>query len=149
MWLEDFHIGDHLRSPEVLVTADQIVAFAEAFDPQPGHLSQESALATPFKGLAASGWHTAAISMRLFVDMGFTEMVGAGVTLDWPTPTRPGDRLHLEIRVTEVRESRTKPDRGIVVVEYDTVNQDGEPRQRASTRIMVWRKPSSGSGLIP
>ena len=142
MWLEDFHVGDHLRSPEALVTADQIVAFAQAYDPQPGHLSQELAEATPFKGLAASGWHTAAISMRLFVDMGFSEMVGAGVTLDWPTPTRPGDRLHLEIRVTEVRQSRTKPDRGIVVVEYDTVNQDGETRQRTSTRIMVWHKPS-------
>ena len=142
MWLEDFHVGDHLRSPEILVTAEDIVTFARAYDPQPGHLSQELALATPFKGLAASGWHTAAISMRLFVDMGFSEMVGAGVTLDWPTPTRPGDRLHLEIRVTEVRESRTKPDRGIVVVEYDTQNQDGECRQRTSTRIMVWHKPS-------
>jgi len=141
MWLEDFTVGDHLRSPEIAVTAEEIVAFAEAFDPQPGHLSQETALATPFKGLCASGWHTAAISMRLFVDMGFTGMVGAGVDLTWPTPTRPGDRLHLEIRVTGKRDSRTKPNQGVVEVEYDTLNQDGECRQRTRTRIVVWHKP--------
>jgi len=122
---------------EIEVTAQEIMSFAKAYDPQPGHLSEESALHTPFGGLAASGWHTAAITMRLLTDVGFAGMVGATITLTWPTPTRPGDRLHVDGRIISKRESRTKPDRGVVEIEYDTVNQSGEVRQHTQAVVIA------------
>jgi len=139
--MEDFHVGDHIVSQEAIgVTADEIMAFGRLYDPQPGHISEETAQDSFFSGLAASGWHTAAITMRLLVDMGFTGVVGVNISLTWPTPTRPGDLLSLDLRVTSVRTSQSKPDRGIVEVEYDTLNQAGEVRQHTQATIMAFHR---------
>ena len=141
--MEDLHVTDRFYSgEEIEVTAQEIMSFAKAYDPQPGHLSEETALATPFRGLAASGWHTAAITMRLLTDLGFMGMAGANVTLTWPSPTRPGDRLHIDGRVTAKRESRTKPDCGVVELEYDTVNQRGEIRQHTQAIVVAHHRNS-------
>ena len=143
MWLEDLNVSDRFYSgEEIEVTAEEIMSFARQYDPQPGHISEETALDTSFHGLAASGWHTAAITQRLLTKMGFIGVIGADITLTWPTPTRPGDRLHFDGRVTSKRESRTKPDRGIVSLEYDTVNQDGEIRQHTQAVIIAYHRPS-------
>ncbi len=145
-WLEDFLEGQHFTSTdEIEVTAPAIIAFAQEYDPQPGHLSEEPARRTPFASLAASGWQTAAWTMKLFVSLGFSGLVGAGITLAWPTPTRPGDRLRLELRVTGVRPSRTKPDRGVVEFQYDTLNQADEIRQQTRAVAIAWRRPAPDS----
>jgi len=143
MWLEDLHESDRMYSgEEIEVSAQEIMSFAHAYDPQPGHVSEETALDTPFHGLAASGWHTAAITQRLLTKLGFIGVIGADITLTWPTPTRPGDRLHLDGRVASVRASRTKPDRGVVSLEYDTVSQHGEIRQHTQAVIIARHRPT-------
>ncbi len=142
VWLEDFRVGDHWSSEtEIEVTAEAIMDFARRYDPQPGHLSEATARQTPFQGLAASGWQTAAWTMRLLVGLGLTGLTGAGVDLAWPTPTRPGDRLRLDLTVTGVRPSRTRPDRGVVDLEYDTLNQTGQIRQHTHAVVIAWRRP--------
>jgi acyl dehydratase len=139
--LEDYVVGQTFSSSEAIeVTADDIISFARQFDPQPGHISQEEAERTPFHGLSASGWHTAALTMKLLVELGFSGVIGAAVSLTWPTPTRPGDQLRLHLRVVGVRESATKPDRGVVNLEYDTVNQSGEIRQHTQTTVIAWHR---------
>ena len=146
LWLEDMTVGATFRSDEQTITAEEIVEFARAFDPQPFHLSEETAKDTFFGGLAASGWHTAAITMRLLVTGGLPiadGIIGASIDLAWPTPTRPGDTLHVELVVTEVRVSRSNPDRGIVTCEYSTVNQDGAVRQRTVGKILVFARPKN------
>jgi len=98
---------------------DRIKAFAAEFDPQPFHLEETAARASIFGGLAASGWHTAAVVMRLMVTSGLpiaTGIIGLGGEISWPKPTRPGDRLHVESEVLEVLPSRSKPNQGIAVV---------------------------------
>ncbi|MDR2929515.1 MAG: MaoC family dehydratase N-terminal domain-containing protein [Propionibacteriaceae bacterium] len=143
MWLEDFHVGDRYHgSQELEITDEDIMTFAKRWDPQPGHLSQEEAAQTPFDGLAASGWHTAAVTMRLVVASGFVGIMGAEVRLTWPTPTRPGDRLHLDLEVTSVRASKSNPARGVVELDYDSVNQHGEVRQRTHVVAIVERRPA-------
>jgi acyl dehydratase len=145
MWFEDFHVGDHLESgDEIEITAEGIIAFARAYDPQPAHLGEPGA-AVHLSALAASGWHTAAITMRLLTQLGVVGPVGLEVNLTWPTPARPGDRLRVEVVVTSKRESNSKPDRGIVELRYDTVNQFGEVRQRTRAMIMAWRRRSTAS----
>jgi acyl dehydratase len=147
LWYEDLHVGDHYRSATgLLVTEAAIVGFAREFDPQPGHVDPVAALTSVFHGLAASGWHTAAVTMRLLAEVGFAignGIVGAAVELSWPTPTRPGDELFLDLEVKEMRLSRTKPDRGVVIVEYDTTNQAGELRQHTRTTLIVFRRPNA------
>jgi len=136
--IADLEVGTRFASVESIeVRAEEIMAFAKAYDPQPGHLSEESALNSPFHSLAASGWHTAAISMKLLIGMGFMGAIGASVTLTWPTPTRPGDRLRIDGRVTAMRESKTKPGQRVIHIEYETLNQDGEVRQRTETVLIT------------
>src|SRR5262249_8375974 len=123
----------------------QIVEFASQFDPQPFHLDREAAKHTFFKQLAASGWHTAAISMRLMVQGGLPVaggVIGAGVEITWPTPTLPGDGLHVECEVIDIKPSRSKPDRGIVTVRCETFNQTNEVVQVLITKLVVPRKVS-------
>jgi acyl dehydratase len=151
MWYEDIEVGDRFETEPghaIELTEENIIAFAREYDPQPGHVDPDLAETSFFHGLAASGWHTAAVTMRLLAGVGFpigNGIVGAGVELAWPTPARPGDRLHLTLEVTSKRLSRSKPDRGIVVVDYDTINQDGEVRQRTHTTLIVFRRPDSAS----
>lgn len=143
LYLESFSIGDVFTSASQVIELEQIKAFAQAFDPQPFHLDEAAAQSTLFGGLAASGWHTAALSMRLLVDslpVG-NGLIGAGTDLRWPTPTRPGDRLQVRSEVMEIIPSRSKPDRGIVVVQCDTLNQHGDCVQRAISKLLVFRRP--------
>ncbi|MEO7129407.1 MAG: MaoC family dehydratase, partial [Rhodoferax sp.] len=122
----------------------QIKAFAAQFDPQPFHLDDEAAKATMFSGLAASGWHTAAITMRLLVTGGLPiagGIIGAGGELSWPRPTRPSDILHVVSEIVSVTPSRSKPERGMVTVRSETRNQRDEVVQVEVTKIVVPRRP--------
>jgi acyl dehydratase len=126
----DFYVGQRFRSAGLTVTADAIKAFAHQFDPQPFHLDDAAAEAGPFKGLAASGWHTAALTMRLLVEGGIPiagGIVGAGVDeLRWLRPVRPGDTLYVQSEVVEVIPSTSRPGQGRIRVLSVTGLPDGE-----------------------
>lgn len=146
LYLEDVVAGDQFVTDEVTVTAEEIVAFARQFDPQPFHLDAEAAKDTFFGGLAASGWHTAAITMRLLVTLGPNiagGTIGAGGELSWPTPTRPGDRLHLRVTVESVRASRSNPSRGSAMLKVETLTHDDEPRQVITVRMLLFARPQT------
>ncbi|MFQ3622417.1 MAG: MaoC family dehydratase [Acetobacteraceae bacterium] len=128
-WFEDHREGETHEFGDRLVTAEEIVAFASAYDPQSFHLSEEGGRATPYGGLIASGWHTAAITMRLLCDHVLTRHGLGSPGLDelkWPNPVRPGDRLRCRSTVLEARRSRSKPDRGIVRQRVETFTQRGD-----------------------
>ena len=128
-WFDDLKVGMRFASGEAMVSKEDIKRFAREFDPQPFHTDEEAAEKTAFKGLAASGWHTAAIAMRLAVDVrpfGPHPLLGAGVDeLRWMKPVRPGDTLHLEGEVVELIPSRSKP-QGIARIKWTAYNQNGE-----------------------
>src|SRR6267378_4066906 len=115
-FLEDFAVGQIFRSSRLQIDEERIKSFAAEFDPQPFHLDEEAARETIFRGLAASGWHTAAVTMRLLVDSDFKPaggIVGAGFDeFRWTRPVRPGDELRIESEVLEIRPSRSRPDQG-------------------------------------
>jgi acyl dehydratase len=141
--LEDFSVGQTFGSGHLKVDAGEIKAFASAFDPQPFHLDDEQARNTFFKGLAASGWHTAALTMRLLVDSPVKPaggIIGAGCEISWPKPVRPGDELRLESEVVEVRPSQSRPDRGMVKVQTKTLNQNGDTVQILVANLIVTRR---------
>ena len=147
LYLEDLHVGQRFSSGSQLVDEPQIRAFAAQFDPQPFHLDAEAARATLFRGLAASGWHTAAITMRLQVEGGLPiagGIIGAGGAIEWPNPTRPGDILRVESEVIEIEPSRSRPNRGIVTVSSRTLNQRGEVVQTLRVKVVVTRRPGEG-----
>ena len=144
LYLEDFAVGQRFTSAAHTLDAEQIKAFARQFDPQPFHLDEAAAENTFFHGLAASGWHTAAITMSLLVKSGMPiagGLIGAGGELTWPRPTRPGDTLTVESEVLAVTPSRSRPERGMITVRSITRNQKGEAVQDMTTRMLVWRKP--------
>ena len=144
--LEDFAVGQIFGSGRLKVEAEQIKAFASEFDPQPFHLDEPSARQTFFKGLAASGWHTAALTMRLLVDSPLKPaagIIGTGGEVNWPRPVRPGDELRLESEIIEVRPSQSRPDRGTIKVRTTTLNQDGEAVQILMANLIVMRRSSS------
>jgi len=142
IYLEDLAPGAIYRSSEHRLDAEQIRAFAEHFDPQPFHLDEESARETFFAGLAASGWHTAAITMKLLVESLPLAggVIGAGSEISWPRPTRPGDVLHVVSTIVNIAPSRSKHDRGMVTVQSDTLNQHGEVCQRSIARLLAFRR---------
>jgi len=146
-YLEDLHVGDRFESGTIEVTQNSIVDFAHDFDPQPFHLDLDVAKRSIFEGLAASGWHTAAMSMKLFVTGGLRlagGSVGLGVDeLRWPRPVRPGDTLRLQTEIVEVRPSRSKPDCGIIRIRNETTNQNGEVVQMLLTSLLVRRRPAN------
>jgi len=142
-YLEDFEPGQQFGSGSVTVDAEQIKAFAKQFDPQPFHLDDQAARASFFQGLAASGWHTAALTMRLLTTMKPTiagGIIGAGAEVNWPTATRPGDELRVESEVAEIRPSRSRPDRGIVLLKSQTLNQRNEVRQQLAAKLVMFRR---------
>jgi acyl dehydratase len=142
LYLDDLQIGQRFTSGTYVVDEAQITAFARQFDPQPFHLDNEAAKNTLLSGLAASGWHTAAITMRLLVEsMPLAGgIVGAGGELDWPNPTRPGDSLQVESEVLDIRPSRSRPDRGVAVVRSLTRNQRNEVVQCLTAKLIVPRR---------
>ena len=145
LYLEDFTVGRRFTSTAHTLDAQQIKTFARQFDPQPFHLEEEAAKNSFFHGLAASGWHTAAITMSLLVKSGMPiagGLIGAGGELTWPRPTRPGDTLTVESEVLAVTPSRSRPERGMITVRSITRNQNGEAVQDMTTRMLVWRKPA-------
>jgi acyl dehydratase len=143
LYLEDLRVGQTFTTGSVTVTTEAIKAFARDYDPQPFHLDEVAARDSLFGGLAASGWHTAALSMRLLVD-GLPiagGLIGVGGETTWPRPTRPGDTLTVHIEVLEITPSKSRPDRGMVRTRNETRNQHGEPVQISNLGIVVWRRP--------
>ena len=142
-YFEDLKAGDRFKSVTYQVSEEEIINFAREFDPQPFHLDAAVADQTMFKGLIASGWHTAAITMRLFVQtLNFAEgAIGLGVDeLRWPNAVRPGDRLQVETEIIDLRVSRSKPSHGVVRLRNVTVNQRGEIVQTMSASALVLRR---------
>jgi acyl dehydratase len=144
LYREDLALGRRFTTAGFEVTADDIVEFAARFDPQPFHLDAAAARRSIFGALAASGWHTAAITMRLLVTSPLRVpggLIGLGGEISWPRPTHAGDVLHVESEVLDTKRSRTKPDRGVVTMRHETKNQRGEVVQIAVLKTYV---PSRG-----
>jgi acyl dehydratase len=144
LYLEDLTPSRVFKSCEITLDSTAIKAFASQFDPQPFHLDEAAAAKTFFGGLAASGWHTAALTMRLLVEGGLPiagGIIGAGADeFRWPRPVRPGDTLHVESEVLEVRPSRSRPDQGLIKVRATTFNQRNEPVQIMIANLVVPRR---------
>src|SRR5579871_6915781 len=143
LYLDDLQVGQRFKSGSYALSADRIKSFAAEFDPQPFHLDEDLASRTVFKGLAASGWHTAAVTMRLLVDGNMPigdGIVGVGGEIAWPRPTRPGDVLRVETEIMEITPSRTRPDRGIVTIRCETRNQKDDIVQTLLAKVVVPRR---------
>jgi acyl dehydratase len=143
-YLEDYAVGQTYGSGRIRIEEERIKSFAAEFDPQPFHTDHETASRTIFKGLAASGWHTAAMTMRLMVDGDLKPaggIVGAGFEeFRWPRPVRPGDELHIQCDVLEVRPSKSRPDQGLIKLRTTTFNKDNEPVQIMVGTLLVPRR---------
>ena len=144
LYLEDFAVGQIFRSGRFRMDKERITSFAAEFDPQPFHLDEDAARETMFGGLAASGWHTAAVTMQLLVESEFKPaggLVGAGLDeLRWPRPVRPGDELRVESEILEVRDSASRPDQGWIKIRTTTLNQNDEPVQMYVGNLIVLRR---------
>lgn len=143
LYLEDLEVGQRFVSGSYMLDEAEIIAFATKFDPQPFHVDPEAARGTLFGGLAASGWHTAAITMRLQVEAGLPlagGIIGAGGEIGWPHPTRPGDVLHVESELVDITPSKSRPDRGMATVRSETLNQRGEIVQTLTAKLIVPRR---------
>ncbi len=144
-YFEDLAVGQKFVTSTLVIEAEAIVAFAAEFDPQPFHLDAGAARGTIFDGLAASGWHTAALTMRLCVASDFRPaggIVGVGGELAWLKPVRPGDALHAEIEVVELRPSRSRPGQGVAKIRIATINQRGQTVQTFGPTLFVDRRPA-------
>jgi len=143
LYLDDLHVGQRFNSGSYVMEAARIKEFAAEFDPQPFHLDEAAAKASVFKGLAASGWHTAAAATRLLVTGGLpfaSGIVGLGGEIAWPKPTRPGDTLHVESEIVEITPSRSKPHQGIVTVRGTMFNQNQEAVYVLTAKLLVPRR---------
>jgi len=143
LYLDDLHVGQRFTSGVYLMEEARIKEFAAEFDPQPFHLDESAAQASIFKGLAASGWHTAAVAMRLLVTGGLpfaNGIVGLGGEVAWPRPTRPGDILHVESEIVEITPSRSKPHQGIVTVRATALNQNSESVYALTAKLLVSKR---------
>ncbi len=144
LYLDDLYVGKRFTSGSCLMEAARMKEFAAEFDPQPFHLDEAAAEASVFRGLAASGWHTAAVAMRLLVDGGIpfaNGIIGFGGEIAWPKPTRPGDTLQVESEIIEITPSRSKPQQGIVTVRSTMFNQDREAVYLLTAKLLVFRRP--------
>jgi acyl dehydratase len=149
-YLDDFAVGQVFRSGRIRVEADRIKSFAAEFDPQPFHLDPEAATHAFFRGLVASGWHTAALTMRLLADSELKPaggIIGLGFEeLRWPRPVRPGDELSLQTEVLEVRPSQSRPEQGLIKIRVTTLNQAGEAVLIQVGTLLVRRRASASGG---
>jgi acyl dehydratase len=147
-YFEDYPVGRTFECGSVSVDQASIIAFAKEFDPQPIHVDPAAAAAGPFGGLIASGWHTAALVMRLIVENYLSaeaSLGGAGADeLRWPYPVRPGDTLRVRATVVESRRSLSKPDRGIIKTLAEAVNQDGRTVMRVTAINFLRARPAPG-----
>src|SRR5512136_2590370 len=131
-FLEDFTVGQTFGSERLKIDAEAIKRFAAEFDPQPFHLDEQAASNSLFRGLAASGWHTTALTMRLLVESEFKPaggVIGASLDVRWPKPVRPGDELRVQTEVLEIHSSKSRPELGFLKVKVTTLNQAGEAVQ--------------------
>ena len=144
LYLEDLHVGQRFTSGQRLVDAEQITRFAGEFDPQPFHLSDEGAAGSIFGTLAASGWHTAALTMRLLVESVplADGLVGAELQLSWPRPTRPGMLLYAFSEIVDIVPSRSKPHLAIVTMRTETRDQHGDVVQVVTVKMPVFKRPA-------
>jgi acyl dehydratase len=145
LYFEDFAVGQKFATGRRRVEAEEIVEFAAKYDPQPFHLDAQAAKTSLFGGLAASGWHSAAMMMRLIVDSEFRPaggILGFGGELAWLKPVRPGDELRVESEIIELRESRSRPQQGVITVRLTMFNQDGEAVQIFTPTLLVSRRGS-------
>ena len=146
LYLDDLYVGQTFVSGEHALDEAQIIAYAQQFDPQPFHTDPEAAKHSFFQGLAASGWHTASISMRLVTESILLAdgVIGGGMEeLAWPQPTRPDDRLRVESEIMEIIPSKSKPDRAMVRVLCQTKNQRGEVLQRFRPKMVAFKRPAA------
>jgi acyl dehydratase len=146
LYWEDIGVGQVITSRTQVMTRDRIVAFAEEFDPQPQHLSEEAARGSLFGELVASGWHTASITMRLQLEAMMGRFPGGSLgaqidTLAWRRPVRPGDELRAQVEVLAKRPSGSRPDRGLVTLKTTTLNQRDETVQEMTASILAPRRP--------
>jgi acyl dehydratase len=147
-YLDDLEVGQKFETGTYVMEEARMKAFAAEFDPQPFHLDEAAAKQSVFSGLAASGWHTAAASMRLIVDGKFKlagGSVGLGGEIAWPRPTRAGDTLRVHTEIIEIVPSRSKPNQGIVKIRNTTVNQNGEEVQVFTAKLMVFKRPAANA----
>jgi acyl dehydratase len=146
LYIEDLFVGQKFTSGPHLMEADRIKSFAAEFDPQPFHMDEVAAEHSVFHGLSASGWHTAAVGMRLMAtgNMKFAGgLIGFGGEFSWPRPTRPGDVLTLESEILDITISRSKPQQGVVTVKNVVSNQAGEPVYILTVKALAFRRPAS------
>ena len=145
-YLEDFAVGQRFSTGRHIVDDEQIKTFAAEFDPQPFHVDETAAERSIFRGLAASGWHTAGITMRLLVHGDLRPaggIIGLGLEeMQWPRPVRPGDELHVETEILQVRPSASKPSQGLLKVRNTTFNQKGEAVLSQTVNLLVLRRPA-------
>jgi acyl dehydratase len=143
LYLDDLKVGDRFSSASYRMEAAEIRKFAAQFDPQPFHLDGKAAQESLFGGLVASGWHTAAVAMRLMVDGGLPfggGIIGTGADLRWRLPVRAGDEIHVVCEILEITPSRSKSDRGTVRLRSATINQHGESVTTAEMQVIVFRR---------
>jgi acyl dehydratase len=146
LFLDDLRVGQRFNTGSYLMEEDRMKAFAAEFDPQPFHLDDAAAQNSIFRGLAATGWHTAAATMRLLVtgEMQLAGgLIGLGGEIAWPKPTRPGDLLRVESEILEIVPSRSKPNQGIVKVRSATLNQNNEEVQVFTAKLLAFKRPTS------
>lgn len=143
LYLDDLKVGDRFSSSTYTLEKHKLLEFASEYDPQPFHLDDELAKDTLFNGLAASGWQTAAITMKLWTDTLklANGLIGIDCHLKWPTPTRPGDTLRVEAEITDIKLSASKPNMGIVTYNSLTKNQHDQVVQDTFTKVVVFKKP--------
>ncbi|WP_180115588.1 MULTISPECIES: MaoC family dehydratase [unclassified Acinetobacter] len=143
LYLEDLKVGDHFSSREYEMTVEEIKQFANAYDPQEFHTDEVKAQQHPiFQGLAASGWHTAAVTMRLWTECFPVAygLIGSESSLRWPRPTRPGDKIRVEVEISAITPSKSKTDRGIVTYVTQALNQHNDVLYMSTTKIVVFSK---------
>lgn len=145
LWLDDLEVGMTFTSGRHELTEGDIIRFARTFDPQPFHVFPDAAADSFFAGLAASGWHTAAVAMQLLTEALplATGIIGGGAEVAWPTPARPGDDLSLHVVVEDIRTSRSRPGRGTVTVRHRLLNQHDDVRQETTLRLVCWRRTTA------
>lgn len=148
LYLEDIKVGDRFVSREYEMKLEEIKQFAQAYDPQEFHLDEDKAEDHPiFQGIAASGWHTAAVTMRLWTECFpiAKGLIGAESSLRWPRPTRPGDRLHVEVEIDAITPSKSRNDRALVSYVTQALNQHGDVLFISTTKIIVFKKETAAA----